>query len=214
MATWKEQYLAALHARDSVEKANLPLYDYCTKLADERAELQKKARLAERASSSENTPAPEPVASPGWGIRRVTSPSVQGTRPDSPSATSATLAQLRQDLSKAQTERADLQSRLDTALRELEALKGKSKADTKRITQLNASISQLTIKLRDRDEELRGKAKLIEDVQDENVTLNLELHMAEERAQRFEKDNKELVERLMAIKGKEADMMNEEGKFG
>ncbi|KIY03754.1 uncharacterized protein Z520_00445 [Fonsecaea multimorphosa CBS 102226] len=218
MATWKEQYLAALQDRDRVEKANLALYEYCTKLADERAELYKKARLAEKASPSENTPVPEPpVTSPGWGIRRVTSPSIQGgTRPDSPSATATAsiLAQLRQDLSKAQTERADLQSRLDTALRELETLKGKAKADSKRIAQLNASVSQLTVKLRDRDEELRGKAKLIEDVQDENVTLNLELHMAEEKAQKFQKDNQELVDRLMAIKGKEADKMNEEGKFG
>ncbi|OAP63084.1 hypothetical protein AYL99_02311 [Fonsecaea erecta] len=215
MATWKEQYLAALQARDGVEKANLGLYEYCTKLADERAELQKRARLAERASPSENTPVqPEPVTSPGWGIRRVTSPSIQGTRPDSPSATTTGLAQLRQDLSKAQTERADLQSRLDAALRELDALKAKAKVDAKRMAQLNASVSQLTVKLRDRDEELRGKAKLIEDVQDENVTLNLELHMAEEKAQKFQKDNQELVDRLMAIKGREADKMNEEGKFG
>ncbi|OQU94278.1 hypothetical protein CLAIMM_00654 [Cladophialophora immunda] len=214
MATWKEQYLAALQARDRVEKANLALYEYCTKLADERAELQKKARLTERSSPSENTPVPEPVTSPGWGIRRVTSPSSQATRPDSPSATATTLAQLRQDLAKAQIERADLQSRLDTALRELETLKGKTRADSKRIAQLNTSVSQLTVKLRDRDEELRGKAKLIEDVQDENVTLNLELHMAEEKAQKFQKDNQELVDRLMAIKGKEAEQMNEEGKFG
>lgn len=26
---WKEQYLAALKERDTVEKANLDLYDYC-----------------------------------------------------------------------------------------------------------------------------------------------------------------------------------------
>ncbi|EXJ75145.1 uncharacterized protein A1O5_01841 [Cladophialophora psammophila CBS 110553] len=214
MATWREQYLAALQARDNVEKANLALYDYCTKLADERAELQKKARLAERASSSENTPVPEPVTSPGWGIRRVTSPSTQGTRPDSPSGTASTLAQLRQDLSKAQTERADLQFRLETALRELETLKGKAKADSKRITQLNASVSQLTIKLRDRDEELRGKAKLIESVQDENVTLTLQLNMAEEKSQKLKKDNQDLVDRWMTSKGREADKMNEEGKFG
>ncbi|KIW98038.1 uncharacterized protein Z519_01622 [Cladophialophora bantiana CBS 173.52] len=214
MATWKEQYLAALQARDHVEKANLALYDYCTKLADERAELQKKARLAERASSSENTPVPEPVTSPGWGIRRVTSPSTQGTRPDSPSATATTLAQLRQDLSKAQTERADLQLRLETALRELDTLKGKAKADSKRITQLNASVSQLTIKLRDRDEELRGKAKLIESVQDENVTLTLQLNMAEEKSQKLKKDNEDLVDRWMTSKGREADKMNEEGRFG
>lgn len=29
MADWKEQYLAALEARDEVEKANIDLYNYC-----------------------------------------------------------------------------------------------------------------------------------------------------------------------------------------
>lgn len=141
------------------------------------------------------------------GMRRVTSPPVG--RPESPN-----LAQLRQDLAKAQQERGELQSRLESVTRELETLKSKGRADSKRIAQLNASVSQLTVKLRDREEELRGKAKLIEDVQDENVTLNLQLNMAEERAGKLTKDNKELVDRWMASKGKEADRMNEDSKFG
>lgn len=29
MTDWAEQYLAALKARDEVEKANIELYDYC-----------------------------------------------------------------------------------------------------------------------------------------------------------------------------------------
>ncbi|ETI21252.1 hypothetical protein G647_07597 [Cladophialophora carrionii CBS 160.54] len=212
MATWREQYLAALQARDQVEKANLDLYDYCTKLADERAELEKKVRLAERSSTSEDPPAvPEPVTTPGWGIRRVTSPA---TRPESPNSSATQLVQLRQDLSKAQSERADLQTRLDTALRDLESLKSKTKVDNKRITQLSASVNQLTIKVRDREEELRGKAKLIENVQDENVTLNLQLNMAEAQSAKLKRENQELVDRWMARMGKEADRMNEEGRFG
>jgi DNA repair exonuclease SbcCD ATPase subunit len=208
MATWKEQYLAALQARDAVEQANLDLYDYCTRLADGKADLEKKARLAEKAPVSDETP--EPVAS-GWGIRRVTSPT---TGADSPNSSATQLAQLRQDLAKAQAERADLQIRLDSAVQNLDTLKAKSKTDAKRITQLNATVAQLTTKLRDRDEELRGKAKLIENVQDENVTLNLQLNMAEERSAKLKKENQELVDRWMARMGQEADRMNEEGKFG
>lgn len=142
----------------------------------------------------------------GMGLRRVASPAV---RPDSP-----TLAQIRQDLARAQQERADLKSRLDATSRELEVLKAKARADSKSIAQLRSSLSQLTIKLRDRDEELRGKAKLIENVQDENVTLNLQLNMAEERSEQLKKENKELVDRWMARMGKEADQMNEDSKFG
>lgn len=142
----------------------------------------------------------------GMGMRRVTSPA---GRPDSP-----TLAQLRQELSKAQQERSELQSRLDSAVHELETIKGQKKADGKRIAQMTANLSQLTVKLRDRDEELRGKAKLIDNVQDENVTLNLQLNMAEEQSDKLRKENKELVDRWMARMGKEADKMNEDSKFG
>ena len=121
---------------------------------------------------------------------------------------------MRQDLVKAQQERSDLHFRLDVATKDLDALKASSRKDTKKMTQLTANLSQLTLKLRDRDEELKGKAKLIEDVQDESVTLNLQLNMAEENAKKLKKDNQELIDRWMVRKGKEADRMNEQSKFG
>jgi hypothetical protein len=37
--------------------------------------------------------------------------------------------------------------------------------------------------------------------------------MAEERADRFQHENQELIDRWMAHKGKEADAMNEASKF-
>ena len=126
---------------------------------------------------------------------------------------STSLTALRLDLAKAQHERSELQTKLDGALRELEALKTRSKAESKRITQLTAGMSQMTIRLRDRDEELRGKAKLIEDVQDENMTLNLQLNMADEQAKKLKKENQELVDRWMARMGKEAERMNDENQF-
>lgn len=178
-------------------------------MGDENAELQAKLRQA----PVEN---PEPTVSPppslvGRGLLRVTSSaSVTATVAEPASVT----AQLRQDLAKSQQERSDLQIRLDAALKELETLKGRGRVDGKRMHQLNASLSQLTIKLKDREEELRGKAKLIENVQDENVTLNLQLNMAEEQSGKLKKENKELVDRWMARMGKEADRMNEEHKFG
>lgn len=85
--------------------------------------------------------------------------------------------------------------------------------DNKKLAQLTAHVSQLTIKLRDREEELKGKAKLIEDVQDENVTLNLQLNVMEEQSKKLKKENQDLVDRWMARMGKEADLMNEEHKF-
>lgn len=141
----------------------------------------------------------------GYSIRRYTSPQ--------PVPDSNVTTQLRQDLAKAQQERGDLQLRLDTALQELQSLKTKSKTDSRKIAQLTGSVTQLTTKVRDREEELRGKAKLVENVQDENVTLNLQLNVAEEQVGKLEKENKELVDRWMAKKDEEARRMNEEGKF-
>jgi hypothetical protein len=72
----------------------------------------------------------------------------------------------------------------------------------------------MTVRLRDRDEELKGKAKLVEDVQDEMVMLNLQLNVAEEQSKKLKMENQELVDRWMARMGKEADAMNRESKFG
>ena len=123
------------------------------------------------------------------------------------------LSQIRQDLTRAQQDRGELQTRLDIVTKELETLKTKSKVDTKRISQLSAGVTQMTVRLRDREEELKGKAKLVEDVQDEMVTLNLQLNIAEEQTEKLKKENKELVDRWMARKAKEADAMNDESKF-
>lgn len=189
-------------------KPVLNVFTLGTKLGDEKAELQAQLRQAPREAAEQ---VPPPAASVvGRGLRRVTSPAVGTTAGDS---TTAVNTQLRQDLTKAQQERGELQTRLDAALKELETLKGRARNDSKRTNQLSAGMSQLTIKLKDREEELRGKAKLVENVQDENVTLNLQLNMAEEKAEKLKNENKELVDRWMARMGKEADRMNEQHKF-
>jgi DNA repair exonuclease SbcCD ATPase subunit len=228
MSTWQEQYLAALQDRDKVEKADLDLYNYCkslfqiflshllssqgTKLADEKAELLKKlsAQKPSEEPGRSTSPSPPPPYLVGRGLLRASS----SPAPPPISADSSTLTQLRNDLSKAQTERSDLQARLDTTLRDLETVRAKSKHDTKRLAQLTSTLSQATVKLRDREEELRGKAKLLEDVQDENATLNLEIRMVEEQSEKLKRENKELVDRWMARMGKEAERMNDEHQFG
>jgi chromosome segregation ATPase len=171
-----------------------------TRLADRTAELSQNATtepLAEEAAAATQAP---PQAAGKRGAK-VTSPP-----PES-------LSQIRQDLTRAQQDRAELQTRLDIVSKELEALKAKSKIDTKRISQLSAGVTQMTVRLKDREEELRGKTKLVEEVQDEMVTLNLQLNIAEEQREKLKEENKELVDRWMARKAKEADAMNDESKF-
>lgn len=206
MADWKAQYLSALRARDELEQADAEIYDKCTKLADRNAELRAELRELKSAPKPE-TPTTNPVPAPliSYGFRRQTSPQ---PAPDSEATT-----QLRHGFAKAQQDRAELQSQLEALKREVETATAKGKSDSKKITQLTSSVSQLSTKLRDREEELRGKAKLLVNVQDENATLNLELNQAEQEVRRVKKENQELVDRWVARMGKEADKMNEESSF-
>ena len=55
-----------------------------------------------------------------------------------------------------------LQSRLATVSEELQKLKLQTQLDSKRIRELNAEKTSLTTRMRDQDEELKGKAKLLE----------------------------------------------------
>lgn len=123
------------------------------------------------------------------------------------------MSQLRQDFAKAQQDRSDLHGQVEALKKDLENAISKARSDAKKISHLNGTTTQLATKLRDREEELRGKAKLLVDVQDENATLNLQLNVAERDAVQLKKENKELIDRWMKRMGKEADKMNEEGKF-
>jgi hypothetical protein len=48
-----------------------------------------------------------------------------------------------------------------------------------------------------------------QNVQDEVISLNLQLNMSEQNAKRLKVENKDLIDRWMARKRREADEMNE-----
>jgi len=192
MASWRNEYISALEQRDLQEKASLNFYESYTKLADRTAALDRAQTLASTAVY------PRDVSGSG--------------RTPSPAHREA-LANLRQDLLEAQRTKVEQQSRLKSVTEELEKLRLKSKADSKRINDLSMEKVGLTRGMKDRDEELRGKAKLLEDVHNETVSLTLELNMAEERLERLREENKELVDRWMARMSKEADAMNDASRY-
>lgn len=49
----------------------------------------------------------------------------------------------------------------------------------------------------------------LQNIQDEMISLNLQLNMSEQNAKKLKAENKELIDRWMARKGREADEMNE-----
>lgn len=72
------------------------------------------------------------------------------------------LLKTRTDLSEAQRSRALVQSRLQNVSDDLQQLRLQSAVDKKRLNELTSDKATLALKLKDRDEELRGKAKLLE----------------------------------------------------
>lgn len=135
------------------------------------------------------------------------------------------------ELAEALRAKGQLQSRLKSAVDSRDELRVKVKADEKLIRQLQAERSILSVKVRDRDEELRGKAQLLvvstiplscvlvvvspamQEVQDENMSLNLQLNVAEQQSAKLKRENKDLVDRWMARMGREADAMNDKLEF-
>ena len=74
---------------------------------------------------------------------------------------SESLFRIRHDLSEAQRSKGEMQARLQILTEELQNLKMQAKVDGKRINDLTTERTALVIRIRDRDEELRGKAKLL-----------------------------------------------------
>ena len=84
---------------------------------------------------------------------------------DEPSGLPSTLEALnvtRADLSEAQRSRSDLQNRLDHVTSDLEKLGKRSGYDQRRISALDKERIQLHMRLKDREEELKLKAKLLD----------------------------------------------------
>ncbi|KAL2800417.1 autophagy-related protein 16 [Aspergillus keveii] len=198
MAHWREEYAAALAARDRREKANAAVYDAYTKLADRTAATT----APDNKNPSQNSTPSTPTTDSKKQLILTPGPSPQDL-----------LTSTRADLAEAQRSRTELQERLARATTDLERLRKRSNYDGRKITSMEGEITHLQLRLKDREEELRGKAKLLEDFQDELATLNLQLNMAEARTDRLQKENQELVDRWMARMGKEADAMNNASKF-
>ncbi|KAL4975386.1 autophagy protein 16 [Aspergillus desertorum] len=201
MAHWREEYAAALAARDRREKANLAIYNAYTQLAD-RTAFSSVAVSSTQSAAQRSTP-----STPG------TDPRQQQPSPASGPSPQDILIATRADLAEAQRSRSELQERFARATTELEKLRRRNVQDGRRISLMESEITHLQLRLKDRDEELRGKAKLLEGFQDEIATFELQLNMAEERSNRLQKENQELVDRWMARMGQEADAMNDAYKF-
>lgn len=121
------------------------------KLADRTATLQA-ARSAEATRIEEESRPASNLKDRKTGREKAASSSP---------AIGEAIAKVRQDLSEAQRGRGRMETRLQSATEEMQRLKIQSVLDSKRIGELSKDKATLTTGTRDRDEELRGKAKLL-----------------------------------------------------
>lgn len=128
-------------------------------------------RLADRAASQSalqenNSISGGQRSSDVKDIQRTSSPSVTTPKKQSSSETGSSLTELlnvtRTELSEAQRSRSELQDRLNRVVTEVDKLRKKSTKDARRIDALDSERVNLQTRLKDREEELRGKAKLLE----------------------------------------------------
>lgn len=157
---------------------------------------------AEKAALQDSQPPQRPTA------RQPPSGTPSPQPADDSSTDTKPVSRLRKDLAEALRQKGQLQSRLKTAEDELARLRNQTSADSRALRSLEAERKMLSRKLRDRDDELREKKKLVADVQDELAVLNMELTVAERERKRAQDETKVLVDRWMKRMGQEAEDMN------
>ncbi|KAI0437172.1 autophagy-related protein 16 [Xylaria telfairii] len=193
MPHWRDDYLASLQEAERNNPVNKDLVEACSQLADRIAALEAE-KAAWTADSSSTKPSKTPSST------SVVDPTT--------SSSEGAVAQLRLDLAEALRGRGQAQTRLKAAEVELTSLRTKNKVESRRVVDLTTERNALTARVRDLNEELEEKRKFLKDIQDDNLTLNMELNMTIQKAAKVQAENKELVDRWMKRMGHEADALN------
>lgn len=185
---------------------------------DARADAKVDTKLADRtaAVSAQSAASPTPLPpQPSSGKDQTGTPGkgrTPSTIQDDTSPIDA-LQRLRTDLATTQKARTALQTQVNELTTSLADLQLQHKASMSQVNLLTRQKADVERKLRDREEEIRLKSKLVEQAQDEQVALGLQLNMAEERSGKLERENKELVDRWMKRMGEEVERVNRDSKW-
>jgi chromosome segregation ATPase len=140
---------------------------------------------------------------------RPGTPKAKAAQPAADVSSPSSLAQIRSELASTQRTRGDLETKLSTLNAELSSLKSSDTLQKQRIEQLEKVRANLERRGKDRVDELKGKGKFVEDIQDEMVALTLQLNMAEQEKERLKKENDDLTKRWVKKMEDEARKMND-----
>ncbi|CAJ2506335.1 Uu.00g004650.m01.CDS01 [Anthostomella pinea] len=227
MPDWRDDYLTSLQDAERNNPVNKDLVEACSQLADRVAALEAEKAVLQGSPTSKptkTTPTATTTTTTTTTVAAAAAAAAAATATPTPTPTAttgtttapasdpATIAQLRLDLAEALRARGQLQNMLRAADEELRRLRARTKADGKRVADLAAERNSILARLKDRSEELAGKNKLLKDVQDDNLTLNIQLDVTEQKVAKVQAENKELVDRWMKRMGHEADAMNRQNE--
>ncbi|KXH37411.1 autophagy protein 16 [Colletotrichum simmondsii] len=204
MADWRSEYLASIREQEKNNPVNLEIVQLCSQLSDHVAALEAENQVLK----SQTAPGKKNKLTTSEKSNNIPPSPTTGTTSTSSSSSDPTIAQLQLQLAEALRSNGTLKDRAKQAEDEAQTLRTKHKDDAKKVRSLTAENAALTTKLRDREHELREKRKLVENVQDDMITINLQMSMAEQERDRVKKENKELVDRWMKRMAQEADAMN------
>lgn len=200
-----------MHANGRMRCISMPVRSLtlCADCSDELRRLDTK--LADRTATSQQAPAVLEHAHSDTTKPNQPTPA-KGKSSPAPRDTSspAALTQLRAELAATQRTRASLETELSTLTTSLAALQTADAQQKQRIAQLEKHRAHLERRGKDRQEELKGKGRFVEEIQDELVALNLQLNVAEQDRERLKKENDELTRRWVSKMEDEASRMNEQ----
>jgi chromosome segregation ATPase len=140
---------------------------------------------------------------------RSGTPKGKGVTTSADVASPSSLAQIRAELANTQRTRSELETKVETITAELSRLKTTDSLQKQKIVQLEKVRVNLERRGKDRVDELRGKGKFVEDIQDEMVALTLQLNMAEQEKEKLKKENDDLTKRWVQRMEEEAKRMND-----
>ncbi|KAG0644822.1 autophagy-related protein 16 [Tuber brumale] len=128
------------------------------------------------------------------------------TTPDTSDATNPPPPdqQLITDLLEAQTSKGLLQSQLATAQAEVVSLQGQVKA-LEKVAREKERLERRNVDL---ESEGREKSRAIQNLQDEMLTLTMELNVLADKEQATRKENEDLIQRWMDFAETRAEVMN------
>jgi len=118
------------------------------------------------------------------------------------------LSRLRSDFALAQQQQSSLTAQVKTLASSNDTLKSQLATATTRLEATEKERLRLERRCKDLTDEARIKDRQFQNVQDEMLAQEMELNMVLQREQECKKENQMLVDRWLALKGKEVEEMN------